>query len=264
MSKILFRQHFKAGRRIRRQDQSSKKLDTTIYPLRRDLTHCFVFGSTSTMNNNCKRQRRNDSGSCGCGLGCSSRTVALKSAIAAINFDAAVPVPASSSPNTCCFRRHKCYYFKHVTALSQRRTRGPKEPARRIGRRRNSPTRTSAIPAAPKTMATDQSVRRSEIRRIGGYGSVRVVAGGGYIRPRAVLCVLLGSVLFLPNISRFAHGQYKTGTALYEEKMAEAEVELTETLQGGEYVEDTFYPDRQVSALVDPQSTNEHQSAALL
>lgn len=43
-----------------------------------------------------------------------------------------------------------------------------------------------------------------------------------------------------------AEAQYKTGTALYEDHMDIAEAELTATLKGGDYVEDVFYPDRQV------------------
>lgn len=100
-----------------------------------------------------------------------------------------------------------------------------------------------------------QQLRRSERRKTSGYESLRVGPRASNIRLQAVLCLLVGFVLS-PNTSRFAHGQYKTGTALFEDKMAEAEVELTKTLQGGEYVEDIFYPDRQVSALIDPQSSS--------
>lgn len=43
-----------------------------------------------------------------------------------------------------------------------------------------------------------------------------------------------------------ADAQYKTGTALYEDNMDIAEAALTASLKGGDYVEDVFYPDRQV------------------
>lgn len=43
-----------------------------------------------------------------------------------------------------------------------------------------------------------------------------------------------------------AEAQYKADTPLYEENMETGEVELTALLKGGGYVEDAFYPDRQV------------------
>lgn len=48
-----------------------------------------------------------------------------------------------------------------------------------------------------------------------------------------------------------ADAQYKTGTALYEDNMDIAEAALTASLKGGDYVEDVFYPDRQVCTSFD-------------
>lgn len=44
-------------------------------------------------------------------------------------------------------------------------------------------------------------------------------------------------------------GQYKEQSALFEEKMEIAETELTATLKGGEYVEDTLSLESQVMSL---------------
>lgn len=40
--------------------------------------------------------------------------------------------------------------------------------------------------------------------------------------------------------------QYKADTPQFEEKMETAEAELIESLEGGDYVEDVFHPERQV------------------
>lgn len=55
----------------------------------------------------------------------------------------------------------------------------------------------------------------------------------------------LATVLLLDTV-QVAQGQYKADTPLYEKKIAEAEAELTASLQGGEYVEDTFFPENKV------------------
>ena len=62
---------------------------------------------------------------------------------------------------------------------------------------------------------------------------------GAVVAITAVVAGLLGK----------ADGQYRTGTALYEENMDIAEAELTASLKGGDYVEDVFYPDRQVRTI---------------
>lgn len=113
---------------------------------------------------------------------------------------------------------------------------------------------------APKTMPAtarrqdDRSTGSDIPRRSDEYGNRHVVATlwRGRCRrrrpPRAgVLLLLLASALHPDTkMMRFAHGQYKTGTALFGEKMTEQEADLAEALQGGEYVEDTFFPERQV------------------
>lgn len=50
----------------------------------------------------------------------------------------------------------------------------------------------------------------------------------------------------LAMLSPTADAQYNPDTPLYEEKMDQAEADLIASLEGGEYVEDVFYPDRQV------------------
>lgn len=44
-------------------------------------------------------------------------------------------------------------------------------------------------------------------------------------------------------------GQYTADTLLFEENMEKAEEDLTASLKGGDYVEDVFFPERQVSEL---------------
>lgn len=64
------------------------------------------------------------------------------------------------------------------------------------------------------------------------------------ITPVVVFIVLVGKV-------HVTQAQYKTGTALFEEKMEAAEADLTATLKGGNYVEDEFYPNRQVLFVIN-------------
>lgn len=65
-------------------------------------------------------------------------------------------------------------------------------------------------------------------------------------RRRRLATALAAAVatLWLP---RLAEAQYIADTPLFEETMEKAEAELTASLKGGDYVEDVFYPDRQVS-----------------
>ena len=54
------------------------------------------------------------------------------------------------------------------------------------------------------------------------------------------------AVFIMMGRAKFAEAQYTAETLIFQEKMDAAEAELTATLKGGEYVEDHFYPDRQV------------------
>lgn len=113
-----------------------------------------------------------------------------------------------------------------------------------------------APPTMPATTRRqgDRSIVGDTPRRSEKGGNRRIVSSlrRGRCRrrrpPRAELLLLLLASVLYPDAGmiRVAHGQYKTGTALFAEKMAEQEAELTEALQGGEYVEDTFFPERQV------------------
>lgn len=59
------------------------------------------------------------------------------------------------------------------------------------------------------------------------------------------MAVAIGAIVVARLFGK-ADAQYKTGTALYEDHLDIAEAELTASLKGGEYVEDVFYPERQV------------------
>lgn len=65
----------------------------------------------------------------------------------------------------------------------------------------------------------------------------------------AILVAVAVKVVVLP---RSTNAQYTPDTPLFEETMAKAEEDLTASLKGGEYVEDVFFPDRQVRVLVKP------------
>lgn len=47
-------------------------------------------------------------------------------------------------------------------------------------------------------------------------------------------------------LPRGAEAQYNADTPLFEENMEKAEEELIASLKGGDYVEDVFFPERQV------------------
>lgn len=63
--------------------------------------------------------------------------------------------------------------------------------------------------------------------------------------PRATITSIVVSAVLVGKV-HVAQAQYKTGTALFEEKIEAAEADLTATLKGGNYVENEFYPNRQV------------------
>ena len=48
-------------------------------------------------------------------------------------------------------------------------------------------------------------------------------------------------------LPRGAEGQYNADTPLFEENMDKAQAELISSLEGGDYVEEVFHPERQVS-----------------
>lgn len=62
----------------------------------------------------------------------------------------------------------------------------------------------------------------------------------------SVVVVHVGIGLLPMGMAPLADAQYKADTPLFEETMETAEAELTASLQGGEYVEDVFYPEQQV------------------
>lgn len=65
----------------------------------------------------------------------------------------------------------------------------------------------------------------------------------------AVIVAVAVTAVVLP---RSAIAQYNPDTPLFEENMERAEEDLTASLKGGEYVEDVFFPNRQVGVSFKP------------
>lgn len=115
----------------------------------------------------------------------------------------------------------------------RRGRRGEKSPAARYSSatpagKRCKKMRTHRRPRVVAPAEIARQMRRRRQRRL----SVRVVVA-------AAAAGLLG-------MAPVALAQYKEDTALFEENMETAEADLTASLKGGEYVEDVFYPERQV------------------
>ena len=72
------------------------------------------------------------------------------------------------------------------------------------------------------------------------------VAISGRRRRRPAAALVAAAAVWLP---RMAEAQYNADTPLFEETMERAEAELTASLKGGDYVEDVFFPERQVRSL---------------
>lgn len=69
---------------------------------------------------------------------------------------------------------------------------------------------------------------------------------------RQRLVVALTAVVAAAVLPQGAEAQYNADTPLFEENMEKAEEELITSLKGGEYVEDVFFPEQQVSKTLGP------------
>lgn len=67
-------------------------------------------------------------------------------------------------------------------------------------------------------------------------------------RPLPLVDIVALVVVAFGLLRHTADAQYNPDTPLYEENMDKAEADLIASLEGGEYVEDVFYPERQVWA----------------
>lgn len=116
-----------------------------------------------------------------------------------------------------------------------------------------TPARPSLAGGGPVGVASGSDGRRSPRKRPrkaepAGIVSAPPVVVVGQRRRRlaAGLAAVAASWLH-----RSAEGQYIADTPLFEETMERAEAELTASLKGGDYVEDVFFPDRQVGTKSD-------------
>lgn len=75
--------------------------------------------------------------------------------------------------------------------------------------------------------------------------------------------VIVAVVVTAVILPRSANAQYNADTPLFEETMEKAEEDLTASLKGGVYVEDVFFPDRQVGVSVKPH-LSEHATPSLI
>lgn len=122
----------------------------------------------------------------------------------------------------------------------------PARPSLVSGR---SPSRgTTCGPAAESSRHGNQ---RKRPRRL-NPDNVLSVPGVATSRRRqplvaALAAAVAAAVLLLP---RGAEGQYNADTPLFEENMEKGQAELISSLEGGEYVEEVFHPERQVSTAV--------------
>lgn len=140
-----------------------------------------------------------------------------------------------------------CSHSRMHAARSTKDEKGDGRRRRRMSRS-SSTQQSGRAPGRPALISEHKNHQRKRPRQP-NPDSMLTVPGAVTSRSRRGLVVAITAAVAVAVLPRGAEAQYNADTPLFEENMEKAEAELLTSLKGGDYVEDVFFPERQVSTV---------------